>query len=120
MENIFNNLENLPLVSEEEKIIKKSEELKEEGLEMQPLEIEKNKKQIHLNKTVTRNFIMDIVAGLQNTFGMNLTSYEKMVDKAMKQIQEEIKDKQMDWFRYEITQLGNGALSITFYGEVIE
>jgi len=48
---------------------------------------------------------------------MNLTSYERMVDKAMEQIKEELKDKQLDWFRYEITQLGNGALSITMYGE---
>ena len=60
---------------------------------------------------------MDIIANLQNFFGMNLTSYEKMVDKAMEQIKDEIKDKQLSWFRYEITQLGNGALSITLYGE---
>ena len=60
---------------------------------------------------------MDIVANMQNTFGMNLTSYEKMVDKAMEQIKEDLGDKQMEWFRYEITQLGNGALSITMYGE---
>lgn len=77
-------------------------------------------KQIHINKTVTRNFIMDIVANMQNFFGMNLTSYEKMVDKAMNQIQEDINEKKLDWFRYEITQLGNGALSITLYGEVKE
>ena len=40
-----------------------------------------------------------------------------MVNKGMDQIQEEIKDKKLSWFRYEITQLSNGALSITFYGE---
>ena len=74
-------------------------------------------KQIHINKTVTRYFIMDIVANIQNMFGINLTSYEKMVDKAMEQIKEELKDRRLDWFRYEITQLGNGALSITMYGE---
>lgn len=75
-------------------------------------------KQIHINKTVTRNFIMDIVANLQNFFGMNLTSYERMVDKAMKQIREELGDRKLVWYRYEITQLGNGALSITLYGEL--
>jgi hypothetical protein len=75
------------------------------------------KNQIHINKTVTRNFVMDIVANMQNFFGMNLTSYEKMVDKAMNQIKEELKDRKLSWFRYEITQLGNGALSITLYGE---
>jgi len=74
-------------------------------------------RQIHINKTVTRNFIMDIIANVQNFFGMNLTSYEKMVDKAMLQIKEKIKNKKLSWFRYEITQLGNGALSVTFYGE---
>jgi len=74
----------------------------------------------HINKTVTRNFIMDIIANMQNLFGMNLTSYEKMVDKAMAQIKEEIKDIKLKWFRYEISQLGKGALSITLYGEVEE
>ena len=76
-------------------------------------------KHIHINKTVTRNFIIDMVAGLQNFFGLNLTGYEKMVDKAMEEIQEEIKNKKLSWFRYEITQLNNGALSVTFYGEEI-
>lgn len=74
-------------------------------------------KSIHINKTVTRNFILDFVANLQNFFGMNLTSYEKMVDKGINQIWEEIGNRKLEWFRYEITQLGNGALSITLYGE---
>lgn len=74
-------------------------------------------KQFHINKTVTRNFIMDIVANIQNFFGLNLVSYERMVNKGMHQIQEELGEIKLDWFRYEITQLGNGALSITLYGE---
>lgn len=74
-------------------------------------------KQIHINRTVTRNFIMDIISNMQNFFGMNLTSYEKMVEKAMDQIKEETNNINLKWFRYEITQLGSGALSITMYGE---
>lgn len=74
-------------------------------------------KQIHINKTVTRNFFMDIIANFQNMFGMNLTSYEKMVSNAMTQIEKEVGDKEMKWFRYEMTQIGNSALSVTFYGE---
>jgi len=73
--------------------------------------------QITITKVVTKNFIMDIVASMQNFFGMNLTSYEKMVDKAMKQIRDEIKDINLKWYRYEITELTNGALSITMYGD---
>jgi hypothetical protein len=74
-------------------------------------------KKVYINKTVSRNFIVDIVARIQNIFGLNLTGYEKMVDKGMKQIQEELGNKDLNWFRYEITQLTNGALSITLYGE---
>ena len=72
---------------------------------------------IAINKTVTRNFIMDMVANIQNMFGLNLTAYERMVDKGMKQIDEELGETKLEWFRYEITQLTNGALSITLYGE---
>ena len=62
---------------------------------------------------------MDIIANFQNMFGMNLTSYEKMVDKAMSAIQIELSERDINlkWFRYEITQLNQGALSITLYGE---
>lgn len=60
---------------------------------------------------------MDIVSNLQNFFGMNLTSYEKMVNKAIEQIDSELEGKKLQWYRYEIAQLGNGALSITLYGE---
>lgn len=76
-------------------------------------------KQVTITKVVTRNFLMDILAGLQNIFGMNLTSYEKMVDRGMEQIKEEIELQglELNWYRYEITQLTNGAVSITFYGD---
>lgn len=73
--------------------------------------------QIHINKTVSRNFILDIIASIQNFFGLNLTSYEKMLNKAMDQIKEELSDTELKWFRYQITELGNGALSVTLYGE---
>ena len=77
-------------------------------------------KQITITRVVSRNFILDLVASMQNFFGMNLTSYEKMVNKGMEQIQEELKENkiQLNWYRYEITQLTNGALSITLYGDI--
>ena len=76
-------------------------------------------KQISITKVVTRNFIMDIVSSMQNFFGLNLTSYEKMVQRGIEQIKEEIDEKKikLEWYRYEITQLTNGAVSITFYGD---
>jgi len=75
--------------------------------------------QITITKVVTRNFIMDLVSSMQNFFGLNLTGYEKMVDRGMNQIKEELenRDSELNWYRYEITQLTNGAVSITLYGE---
>lgn len=62
---------------------------------------------------------MDFVATFQHMIGSNLTSYEKMVDKGMQQITDEIKLKKIKfkWYRVEITQLTNGAVSITLYGD---
>ena len=74
-------------------------------------------KQITITKVVTKNFIMDIVASMQNFLGLNLTGYEKMVDKGMEQISNELEGIELNWYRYEITQLTNGAVSITLYGD---
>jgi hypothetical protein len=60
---------------------------------------------------------MDIVSRMQNFFGLNLTGYEQMVEKGMEQIREELMNKELSWYRYEITQLTNGAVSITLYGD---
>jgi len=81
--------------------------------------MENKLKQITITKVVSRNFIMDLVSRMQNIFGMNLTSYEKMVEKGMNQIREVLKkdDIELNWYRYEITQLTSGAVSITLYGD---
>ena len=74
---------------------------------------------INITKVVSRNFILDMVASFQNIVGLNLTSYEKMVNKGMDQIKDELKEKKitLEWYRYEITQLTSGAVSITLYGD---
>jgi len=76
-------------------------------------------KQYRITKVVSRDFITDFIASFQNLVGMNLTGYEKMMDNGMEQIEKEIKDKRikLKWFRYETTQLTNGAVAITLYGE---
>jgi len=75
-------------------------------------------KQITITKVVSTNFIMDLVSSFQNMVGTNLTPYEKMVSRGMSQIQKEL-EVELDWYRYEITQLTNGAVSITLYGEML-
>ncbi len=76
-------------------------------------------KRVSIVKVVTRNFILDFFANIQNIFGSNLTSYEKMVEKAIAQIETELKEKEikLEWYRYEITQLTNGAVAILLYGD---
>ena len=74
---------------------------------------------ITITKVVTRNIIMYIVANIQNILGMNLKSYEDMIDKGIKEIEEELEEKKikLKWFRYEMNQLTNGAMAIMLYGE---
>ena len=89
------------------------------GTDTDPRKLEIKMKQITITKVVTRNFIMDIVSSMQNFFGLNLTGYEKMIDRGMEQIKQELENESdLNWYRYEITQLTNGAVSITLYGEV--
>ena len=77
-------------------------------------------KQYTTTKVVSRDFITDFIASFQNMIGANLTGYEKMVNKGMKQIQKELEENniKLKWYRYEITQLTNGAVSITLYGDI--
>lgn len=74
---------------------------------------------ITIQKVVSRNFILDFVTKIQNLLGMNLVTYENMIKKGINQVQAELKEKniKMKWYRYEITQLTNGAIAIMFYGD---
>ena len=74
---------------------------------------------INITRVVSRNFILDFVAKFQNMTGMNLTNYEDMINKGMQQIKDELirKKIKLKWYRYEITQLTNGAVAIMLYGD---
>ena len=76
-------------------------------------------RRVNITKVVTRDFLSDWWASIQNMFGSNLKVYEKMLDKAFKQIEDELVTREIDleWFRYEITQLTNGAVVVSLYGE---
>jgi hypothetical protein len=71
---------------------------------------------VHMTKVVSRNFVIDMVARFQNLLGLNLTAYQKMVDSAISQIWAELGSVRLEWYRYEIFQLTNGAVSVTLYG----
>ena len=80
---------------------------------------ETNKNMVVITKVVSKNFIMDIVAKIENFFGSNLKPYETMIQKGVLQIKQELQDKKikMKWFRYSIMPLTQGAAVIMFFGE---
>jgi len=79
----------------------------------------KKSKSIRIIRVVTRNILMDFVATVQNLLGMNLSFYEKMISEATESINKELDEKKikMNWYRYEMSQLTNGAVVVMFYGE---
>lgn len=77
------------------------------------------KRNLCITRVVSRGFLTDIVERIRNFFGFRLRGYEFMANKAVLQIEEELSQKKVlvKWYRYEITQLTNGALMVMFYGE---
>ena len=78
--------------------------------------------QISKVRVVTKNFIYDSIASIKNMFGVRINYYEDMISKAQEDMWDELRDegKDLSWYRYEITELTNGAIVIMLYGEVSE
>ncbi len=70
-------------------------------------------------RVVTSNFFVDFIARIKNMFGLRLNKYEEMIKKAKDEIWLELKEQKikLKWYRYEISQLTNGAMVIMLYGE---
>ena len=75
--------------------------------------------QITKIRVVSRFFIADIIARIKNSLGMRIEQYEKMIQKAQDDIWKEIESEglELNWFRYQITELTNGAIVIMLYGD---
>lgn len=69
----------------------------------------------YIVKVVSRSIIMDLIAKIQNFFGWNLVTYENMITKVIKEVEDE--GHNWSWYRIEISQLTNGAVAIIIYGE---
>jgi len=74
---------------------------------------------INITKVMSRSFIFDIIVKIQNFFGLNLKAYEDMINKGINEIKEDLKKQKIElkWYRYEITELTNGAIAIMIYGD---
>jgi len=76
-------------------------------------------KEISKVRVMTRGFVIDMIAGIKNMLGMRLNQYEELLNKGKTELWAELKEEGivLKWYRYEITQLTNGALVILLYGE---
>jgi len=70
-------------------------------------------------RVVSRSFITDILASIRNFMGLRINQYEKMIQKAKDEIWQELSTEKvkLKWYRYEISQLTNGAMVVMLYGE---
>ena len=70
-------------------------------------------------RVVTKFFVIDIINAVKNALGMRLIKYEDMIANAQSEIWEELKQEKikLSWYRYEISQLTNGAMVVMLYGE---
>ena len=75
--------------------------------------------QIHISRVVTRNFVIDLVAQIQNFRGRRMSDYDKMLQNGTEDIWKEVKERKlkMKWYRFQMTQLNNDAIALLFYGE---
>lgn len=65
-------------------------------------------------RVVTRNFIKDVIGNLENILGRRITSYELMINVAIKDALKEIgKVKEP---KIEISELTGGSMAIVVYG----
>lgn len=81
-----------------------------------------SEKRFRYVEVVSRNFVVDFVAKIQNLLGNNLTGYEKMIDKGLMRIEQRMKADGVvpSFYRYQITELSNGAIAILMYGSLVE
>ena len=74
-----------------------------------------------ITRVVTKDLITDSFQGIRNLFGLRLRGYEKMLDKHLKEMFEEMDLKyNTNWFRLIVNPLTNQSAMIILYGEYNE
>lgn len=80
--------------------------------------MEKKKVKFTLSRVVTRDIVIDAFQGIRNFFGFRLRGYEKILDKHLREILDEMDIKyEVEWFRLNVNPLTSGSAMIVLYGE---
>lgn len=76
-------------------------------------------KEVMKVRVVSRMFVGDMIASVKNALGLRINQYEEMLEKAKLEMWAELKAEKvaLKWYRYEISQLTNGAMVVMLYGE---
>jgi len=76
------------------------------------------KKDFSITRVVTKDIITDTFQGLRNFFGLRLRGYERMINKNITSLIEEmnLRYKDIEWWRLSINPLTKGAAMITIFG----
>ena len=71
-----------------------------------------------MTRVITKDIVTDAFQGIRNFFGFRLRGYEKMINKHIDELVEEmeLKYKNVSWWRLSINPLTTGAVMITIYG----
>jgi len=71
-------------------------------------------------KVYSRNFVSDFGASLKNIIGGRLKTYEKMLDKGIKECTDELlaEHPSVKNVRMQITEFQNASILVTVYGEL--
>ena len=70
-----------------------------------------------LVRVVTRDLVTDAFQGVRNMFGLRLRGYEKVIDRSIKEMFEEMELRyDVKWFRIIVNPLTNGSAIIIVYG----
>jgi len=78
------------------------------------------KEKFQITRVVTKDLVTDSFQGIRNLFGLRLRGYEKMLNKNLKEMTNEMElIYEVDWYRVIINPLTNGSAMIIFYGEGI-
>lgn len=70
-------------------------------------------------RVVSRDFIRDMYTDFQNFFGMNLSPFQRMIEKGKNELWEELEKEgiEPEWYRCDITFMARGSIAIVLYGD---
>lgn len=75
-------------------------------------------KMFFYSKFLTRNAITDWIQGIRNILGLELESYNNLIEEAATECLEKTKHLKKKWWRMDTEPANNGSFIVKIYGEI--